>query len=174
MQPKSSTAALVAALACSLLGACTNFTTVTPRGFVELDDQELYDYRATSADGIVIGVRELDNDPQGELAFWSRAIENQLRHRGGYALLETRAVKSKDGVTGKQFRFGHDEGATPHLYYLTLFVTDDTIQLLEVGGTKELMLEHARVADFAVENFSVATRQVGVVPTRGAKRAAPR
>jgi hypothetical protein len=170
MQPQSRI--LAAALTFSLLGACTNFTAVTPQGFVELDDQELYDYRATSADGIVIGVRELDNDPEGELDFWSRAIENQLRHRGGYALLETRSVKSKDGITGRQFRFGHDEATTPHLYYLTLFVTDETIQLLEVGGTKELMLKHARAADFAVANFSVTARQVGIVATRGAKRSA--
>jgi hypothetical protein len=146
---------LFAALGLVLSTACTSFTAATPRGFVELDDQERYDYRATSADGIVVGVRELDNDPKGELEFWARAIENQLRGRGGYALLETREVKSKDGVTGKQFRFGHDEGKTPHLYYLALFVTPKTIQLIEIGGTKELMTKHAAETDFAVANFSV-------------------
>ena len=143
------------ALAASLFAACTNFTAVTPKGFVELDDQELYDYRATTADGLVIGVRELENEPQGELDFWARAIENQLRNNGGYALLETREVKSKDGVTGKQFRFGHDEGKTPHLYYLAVWVTPDTIQILEIGGTKELVTKHAAEVDFAVANFSV-------------------
>jgi hypothetical protein len=146
---------LFTACACSLLAACSSFTAATPAGFVELDDQELYDYRATSADGIVIGVRELDNDPHGGLDFWARAIENQLRNRGGYALLETRTVKSKDGVSGKQFRFGHDESGTPHLYYLAVFVTPKTIQLVEIGGTKALMLAHSRETDFAVVNFSV-------------------
>jgi hypothetical protein len=143
------------ALSASLFAACTNFTAVTPKGFVELDDQDLYDYRATTADGLVIGVRELDNDPEGELDFWARAIENQLRNSGGYALLETREVKSKDGVTGKQLRFGHDEGKTPHLYYLSVFVTPDTIQILEIGGTKELVTKHAAEVDYAVANFSV-------------------
>ena len=147
---------LLAVLALALASACApRFTAATPNGFVALDDQQLYDYRATSADGIVIGVRELDNDPQGELAFWARAIENRLRNQGGYALLETRAIKSKDGVAGKQFRFGHDEGATPHLYYLAIFVTPKTIQLVEAGGTKEQMLAHASEVDFAVANFSV-------------------
>src|SRR5262245_41787981 len=89
-------AALLGALALS--GCGHDFHAATPRGFVELDDQERYDYRATSADGLVIGVRELANEPRGELDFWARAIENQLRGRHGYALLETRAVKSKDGV----------------------------------------------------------------------------
>lgn len=143
------------ALAALLLAACTNFTAITPKGFVELDEQDLYDYRATTADGLVIGVRELDNEPQGELDFWARAIENQLRNNGGYALLETREIKSKDGVTGKQFRFGHDEGKTPHLYYVAVFVTPDTIQLVEIGGTKELVTKHAAEVDYAVANFSV-------------------
>ncbi len=147
--------ALAIALAAATLSACTNFTAVTPKGFVELEDQELYDYRATTADGLVIGVREMDNEPEGELDFWAKAIENQLRNHGGYALLETREVKSKDGVTGKQFRFGHDEGKKPHLYYLAVFVTEDTIQLLEIGGTKELVTKHAAEVDYAVANFSV-------------------
>lgn len=143
-------------LAAALLGGCSHdFTAVTPRGFVELDDQHRYDYRATSADGLVIGVRELDNDVKGELSFWTRAIENQLRSRGGYALLETRDVKSKDGVAGKQLRFGHDEGATPHLYYLSVFVTPKHIELIEIGGTKELVTQNLAAVELAVASFSV-------------------
>jgi hypothetical protein len=147
---------LLVTLGLTLLSACSHdFTAATPRGFVELEDQELYDYRATSADGLVIGVRELDNEPEGELEFWARAIENQLRNRSGYALIETRAVRSKDGVVGKQFRFGRDEGQTPHLYYVAVFVTKKRIQLLELGGTKEIMTRQAAAADYALANFTV-------------------
>ena len=138
----------------ALVAGCSVSIT-TSRGFVELKHQAEYDYRATSADGLVIGVRELDNDPRGELQFWTRAIENQLRRQGGYALLETRDVKSKDNVPGKQLRFGHDEGKTPHLYQVTVFVTDSTIALLEVGGTKELVTAHAAEVDAAVGSYSV-------------------
>jgi hypothetical protein len=141
-------------LAALLLPGCGHhFDAATPQGFVELEHQTRYDYRATSADGLVIGVRELQNDPKGELAFWARAVENQLRNRGGYALLATRAVKSKDGVAGKQFRFGHDEGKTPHLYSVTVFVTPKRIQVLEIGGTQELMTANAAETDSAVANF---------------------
>src|SRR4051794_28034833 len=101
----SSRNATLLILTALLLPSCANhFEAATPAGFVELEHQERYDYRATSADGLVIGVRELENDPRGELGFWARAVENQLRNRGGYALLATRDVKSKDGVAGKQFR----------------------------------------------------------------------
>lgn len=142
---------LVAAL---LLAGCTHhFEIKTPPGFVELGHEGRYNYRATSADGVVIGVRELDNDPKGELAFWARAVENQLRNAGGYALLDTRDVKSKDGVAGKQFRFGHDEGKTPHLYSVTVFVTPKRIDVVEVGGTKELMTANATQLDSVVRTF---------------------
>ncbi len=142
--------------ALALLPACSHhFDATTPAGFVELEHQDRYDYRATSADGLVVGVRELHNDPKGELAFWARAVENQLRTNGGYALLDTRDVKSKDGIAGKQFRFGYDEGKTPHLYYVTVFVTPKRIELLEIGGTKELMLASAAVTDATVAQFVV-------------------
>lgn len=146
--------AALSLLLTAVLPACGHhFDAATPAGFVELEHQDRYDYRATSADGLVIGVRELKNDPRGELAFWSRAVENQLRMRGGYALLDTRDVKSKDGVAGKEFHFGHDEGKTPHLYFVTVFVTKKRIQVLEIGGTKDLMTANTAVTAATVANF---------------------
>jgi hypothetical protein len=146
---------LVLAVPLSLALGCSRVGVVTPKGFVELPDQEEYDYRATTADGLVLGVREIENDPRGELSFWARAIENQLRRQGGYALLETKDVKSKDGVAGKQFRFGHDEAKAPHLYYVAVYVTPSTIALVEIGGSKELVTQAAAEVDFAFANFSV-------------------
>lgn len=140
-----------------LLVACgPSFKATTPSGFVELDEPGYseYDYRATTADGLVLAAREIDNDPKGESAFWVRAIENQMRERGGYALLETKDVSSADGVAGKQLRFGHDEsGNQPHLYTITVFVTDSAICLLEAGGSKELMTKQAAQIDTFVRAF---------------------
>lgn len=149
------TRTLCCALALSALGCGPSFEAATPPGFVELEDQYTYDYRATTADGLVIAVREIDNDPKGEMSFWLRAIENHMRQRGGYALLGTHDVKSADGVAGKQMRFGHDEEAAPHLYYVTVFVTDDDIVVFEAGGTKDLMTRHAEQIDWAIKNFRV-------------------
>jgi hypothetical protein len=137
----------------ALAGCGHSFEATTPPGFVELEDQEAYDYRATNADGLVLAVREIDHEPKGQMAFWTRAIENRMRQRGGYALLGTRDVKSKNGLDGKQLRFGHDESGTPHLYYVTVFVTDKHIFVLEAGGTKELMEKNAADVDAAVANF---------------------
>jgi hypothetical protein len=147
-------------LSVAALTACgPSFELATPPGFVEIDqDWDHYDYRATTAKGLVIAVREIDHDPKGDAAFWLEAIEDRMRLRGGYALLEKVAVKSADGVDGTQLRFGHDEdGNKPHLYYLTVFVTDDAIVLLEAGGSKKLVTEHAAQIDRAVSTFRVGS-----------------
>ena len=121
------------------LGCGPSFHHPTPSSFVELEDQDDYDYRALSADGMVLAVRELEHEPKGDLTFWSKAIENHMRKRAGYAHLGSRDVKTSSGLGGKQLRFGHDRGQKPHLYIVTIFVTDDQIYLLEAGGTKEQM-----------------------------------
>jgi len=145
----------VCALALCAIACGPSFTAVAPPGFVELEDQVAYDYRATNADGLVFAVREIDHEPKGTIDFWTRAVENHMRQRGGYALLGSHDVKSADGVPGKQLRFGHDEQATPHLYHVTIFVTDDSIVLFEAGGTKDLMTRHADQLDWALKNFRV-------------------
>ncbi len=138
-----------------LAGCGPSFEVGTPAGFVELEeDYSAYDYRATTADGLVLAVREIDHDPEGELSFWVRAVENKMRERGGYALLDRQKVTSADGLQGEQLRFGHDEqSGKPHLYYITVFVTEKWIYLLEAGGTKELMSSHAAQVDSLVSTF---------------------
>jgi hypothetical protein len=118
------------------------YDVATPAGFVDLEDR--YDdgddeYRATTADGVVIGVRAIDNEPFAERAFLVRAIENQLRQGKGYALLSTKEVSAQGGLQGTQLRFGHDEASGPHLYVLTVFVDEDYVYLHEAAGKKELV-----------------------------------
>jgi len=84
-----------------------------------------------------------------------RAIENELRHRGGYALLSERDVKTSSGLSGKELRFGHDEGQKPHEYIVTVFVTDKRLYLLEAGGTEELVKKNKPQLDEYVTGFRV-------------------
>lgn len=147
----------IVSLSCAL--ACgPTFEVSTPPEFVELEnDYDNYDYRASSADGLVVSVREIDQDTKskGTPEFWLKAIKNRMRERGGYALIKEIKVKSADGVDGTQLQFGHDEeSGKPHLYYVTLFVTEAKLFLLEAGGTKELMAEGAAHIDAAVRGFS--------------------
>lgn len=140
-------------IALSIAGCHASFVPAKPSGFVELENQTAYDWRATTADGLVIAVREIDHDPPGATEFWTRAIENVMRQRGGYALVAEKDVKTVDGLVGKQLRFGHDEGSKPHLYYVTVIVTQSKIYLLEAGGTKEQIERYSAQLDWSVEKF---------------------
>jgi len=126
-------------LACGIaLSACAGFTMKTPSNFVELDeDNDSYELRATSAQGVVLSVREVDNDPYGTLYFWVEAINNRLRAARGYALLEQKNVRASTGEAGRQLRYGRDEGDKPYAYWLTIFVTHDSLYIIEAGGRRE-------------------------------------
>jgi hypothetical protein len=142
----------------TLASACGRpFAPVTPSGFVELDERHSsqYDYRATSADGVVISIRVVKHRPRGELAFWERAIENQLRDQGGYALLDKRDVRTQNGTAGRQLRFGHDEGGNPHLYYVTIFPTKKKLFIVEAGGTKDQLEATAGAIEQAITQFRI-------------------
>lgn len=144
-------ALLVIVAACASAACSSSFQ--PPRGFVELEDSGVYDHRATTADGLVIATRTIDNDAKGELAFWTRAIENELRLRGGYALLETRDVKHQSGLAGKELRFGHETPNAQQLYALALYVTPGSIHLIEAGGSRELVQANATQVDWALRNL---------------------
>ncbi|HSO00691.1 MAG TPA: hypothetical protein VLS89_20505 [Candidatus Nanopelagicales bacterium] len=148
------TTVLLALLAGVSAGCGLPYTPATPPGFVELEDRyEDDEWRATTAEGVVLGIRAFDNEPKGDLGFWSKVVESRMRESGGYALLEKRDMKSRSGLPGLQMRFGHDEGRTPHLYYLTLFVDDDLVYLLEAGGTKAEVERQQAQIDWSVRNF---------------------
>jgi hypothetical protein len=150
-------AALLGALVIALFTAagCRPYVPATPPGFVELDDDRYgsNEYRATTADGVVIGIRAFANEPKGERSFWVRAIENRMRDSGGYALLGKREVKNRGGLTGTELRFGHDEGDDPYLYNFTIFVTHERVFLLEAGGPRAQVERLAEQLDWSVKNF---------------------
>ncbi len=124
-----------------LVAACGRpFDIKTAPGFVEVKDQPpaSFAYRASTPELVVVGVRvvDLQGEGSGELSFWTRAMTLQLHDASGYTLLETRDVRSLDGVPGKQLRFSHDDGGKPFLYWTTFFVSGKHLIIAESGGEK--------------------------------------
>jgi hypothetical protein len=152
----TSRAALLLVAALGLSAGCGRpFVPATPQGFLDLGERYPDgEYRATTPDGVVIAIRAYDNDPRGELSFWSRALERRMRESGGYALIDKRDVACRGGLTGVEMRFGHDEGKEPYLYAIALFVTDKKIFVIEAGGTKAEMTRQDAQIDWAVRNFA--------------------
>ncbi len=122
-----------------VLAGCRSVEIKTAPGFLELkNESSSYAYRATTPEGVVVGVRveKVEGEGSDDLAFWTRALTLQLHDVDGYALLETHDVKSLDGTPGKQLRFGHDESGKPYVYWVTFFASDHRVTIIEAGGSK--------------------------------------
>jgi hypothetical protein len=138
--------------------ACRPFVPAIPAGFVELDDHDqTYDFRATHPDGLVTGVRVIRNRHEGDLPFWSRAVANELRLGKGYRLVRDEAITNHDGLAGRLLEFGHDEGKSPHVYRVGLYIHRHDLFVLEQGGTRDLVTTHTKELDQALRDFSVKT-----------------
>jgi hypothetical protein len=148
--------ALVAALLLNLVG-CSGFALRPPEHFVELEEPEWSGFamRAVNADGVVLGVREVSNDPPGTLTFWTDAIRNRLRTVRGYALVEERPVKAASGHTGHQMLLGRDEGSQTYDYWVTVFVTDDEVLVVEAGGRREEFARVQHAVRRAIDGFEI-------------------
>ncbi len=138
MKPRS-LAALAALALVSLLaiGCGRPFDVQTAPGFVPLEHQGEYEYRATTPEGVVVAVRVVEDEKRGDLAFWTQAVTLQLRDVTGYALLDSVDVTSRDGTKGKLLKFGHDEGDKPFSYWVAIFPAQGRLFLVEAGGAKE-------------------------------------
>lgn len=127
-----------------LSGCAAPFSIETPSTMADVTSKSdaRFDYRATTIDGVVVGVRVLDK-PGGsggespEEAFWVEAIKKTLRQKRGYALLGEEKVKSANGVAGTLLKFGRDQGQSSFIYWLTVYRTGKNLHIVDAGGRKE-------------------------------------
>jgi len=150
---------VLVSLVVAATGCGRPYAVATPEGFVELSEKEgrydetHHEYRASTADGVVVGVRAFENEPKVDLSLAVRAFENRVRMGEGYALLDKKDVVARNGSKGAMLAFGHDEAGGAHLYSVAIFVTEDWVYILESGGKKD-MFEKARTSvDWFVKNF---------------------
>lgn len=108
----------------------------TPTGFAELEDQDRYDYRATSAQGVVLGIRNEPNEPNAGVDFWVAAIDARLR-RNGYVAHSTKLVNGTNGMLGKQIRYTREEELRLYAYWLTVFANGKRVFIVEAGGDEQ-------------------------------------
>jgi hypothetical protein len=151
---------IVFAFALASVGCGRPFKVATAPGFVELENQDPsgYAYRATTPEGVTIGVRVIEDEKRGDLAFWSRALTLQLHDVTGYAILDTSKVTSLDGTPGVLFKMGHDEDGKPYLYWLTLYMAQSRLFLVEAGGTQEQMGRAKPSVEWMMKSVKVKCR----------------
>jgi hypothetical protein len=128
----------------------------TPPGFAVLEEQKEYAYRATSAEGVVIGVRTEKNEPKGNLEFWSEALDRQLRMSGYAPEADGADVRAAGGLSGRELRYVRKQSGRPHRLWIAVFVTDDRVWVVEAGGDADRFKEKQRKAiQKAIESIGV-------------------
>ncbi len=148
-------AAALTVTAVSLAGCGRPFKVETAPGFIELAGQNDYAYRATTPEGVVIGVRVVEDEERADVDFWAKAVTLQMRDVSGYALLSQKDVESRDGTKGKELRFGHDEDKKPYEYVVHLYAAQSRIFVVEAGGTKEQMDRAKASIDWTMKSVKV-------------------
>jgi hypothetical protein len=129
---------IISALVFSLAAAaCSPTASLTaPAGFAALRDHDTYQFRATSAQGVVVAARAEPNTPSASLDFWARAIDLRLK-RDGYIPDAERPVKTTQGIEGRELRYTRADRGRTMRYWLTVFTTEKRVYLVEAGGDKE-------------------------------------
>lgn len=153
-RPRLLEALLWAAIVLISTGCGRGFVITTPAGFAELDDQEEYGYRAADAQGVVVAVRHEDNSPYGDLSFWSGAVDAHLR-RAGYVADEALAVKSADGVPGRQIRYHRSHEGREFVFWASVFVTDDAVVTVEAGGDRDYFAKVEKAVTAAIQSLTL-------------------
>jgi hypothetical protein len=107
-------------------GCVTARTHSLPTGFVHVESGP-YSGRAMSADGIVVGWRWFDNDPQSTVEFWAKVLRKELEGSRGYVHETSEAVGSAHAMLF---------AAQGESFYVALIVTSWTICVLEAAGPR--------------------------------------
>jgi hypothetical protein len=132
------TRVLWAPLLLVVCAACGPRVTVqTPPGFAVRKDQEECVYRAATADGVAFAVRAEKNEPHGNLDFWSKTLDNQLRRIGYTPEGPAADVRTAGGLTGRELKYTRVEGGRKYRFWLAVFVTESRVWVVETGGDEE-------------------------------------
>jgi hypothetical protein len=148
--------ALLLAASLAVAACAPSATLATPPGFAVLEGQQEYVYRATSAEGVVLGVRAEKNEPRGNLEFWAEALDQKLRHGGYVADGAPADVRAQAGLAGREYRYLREEGGRKYRFWIAVFVTDGRVWIVEAGGDADRFKEKAQLAvQKAIESLGV-------------------
>lgn len=145
---------LLVSAAFVLLAACHGGRLATPSGFATLDSDDAYSYRATNAQGVVLGVRTEDNDVKANVDFWAEALDLRLREQG-YAFRTKQSPTSRAGLQGRQLRYEISRGGRTQSYWLTVFATEKKVYVVEAAGDKEAFDGAAPMVESAIEGLKI-------------------
>ena len=146
-------AALIAT-ALSVGTGCSHFSLNTPDGFATLRNQRpRFDFRAASAYGVAIGVREIPNRERANLDFWAEAMDHHLQRTGPYHAEGSAEVHTASGLVGRLLQYTHGDAQTGSTYWVTVFVVAKRVFVIEAGGASASFARARPDIEHAIQTF---------------------
>jgi hypothetical protein len=116
-----------------LLGTgCETIEYQKPEGFAEYK-RKGKEIKAISADGVVIKVSMIKNDPYGDSRMWMESVNLSLKGRG-YKKLSSREISAGSSLKGVYTEYIYRHYGRNYIYSLTLFADGEQLYLVESGG----------------------------------------
>ncbi|WP_028974455.1 DUF4349 domain-containing protein [Spirochaeta cellobiosiphila] len=112
---------------------------VLPKGFALIDDKPVF--LAMSPEGAKLRVKTVDNYPEQDIDFWQETLINHLTSRG-YTLINSSEAPSFIADQGFTVSlWGLKLGQKEYLYSVGIRIHKKSIEVLELGGDREVMLD---------------------------------
>ena len=145
--------AFAAVISLASIGCTPSGKVEVPGSYAKLPSAEGYSFRAANAKGVVVAVRTQDNELKGNIDFWAEAIDQHMRDDGYEGDPAIRDVQSRSGVAGKQIRYNRNQEGREYRYWLTIFLADSRVFVIEAGGDKEIFDPAIPEVESAVLSF---------------------
>ncbi len=139
----------LAALAC--LAGCA-ISMDPPDGFLELETPGR-DFKATTADGARLWVREFDDPHEGALSFWADALEHDLVNERGYVLVDRSEIEDKAGRDGVVQRYSLNTEGQPHGYLVAVFINGDCVRIAEFVAPRDAFDDHVEAVQASLRTL---------------------
>jgi hypothetical protein len=154
----SPVAALLVLVSCGVLGCARNYNMDAPKAFRAYEDSQ--DVKWTTADGVRLKVRQLENYPVGSLQFWKEALSEHLL-RQGYTLtrercFQTQAFNNQPPLPGCRLDFLLPHGSEDWVLMETLFVSGEDLYVVEAAGAFERFSKVDAEIQTALESFRLS------------------
>jgi hypothetical protein len=115
-------------------GCGRNYDMVVSKSFRSYEESR--QLKAITADGVMVKVREVENYPEASLDFWADAMGRHLEQQG-YAHKSKECFTTASGIAGCRLDFLLPHGPEDWVLSETLFVSGDTVYLVEAAGPFE-------------------------------------
>jgi len=110
-----------------------------PSGFALVDNKP--EFKGLSPQGVRLRLKRVKNYPRQSLDFWVEALENHLKSRGYLPLSPDKAPSFIEDQGFSSTLWGVPAGEQDMIYALGLRLSGSKIEILEVGGLAENVLE---------------------------------